>query len=76
MTRSELQARLRDLGCKDLCDDGKTLSAYNQIQGFLYANRTPIKAIDKVYEENGIVYLVIGGLHTDSGIDLNDPLGW
>lgn len=45
MTRNELQNELRKLGFKALCNDGKTLIAYNQIQGFLKANKTPIRDI-------------------------------
>ena len=49
MKRKELQQALKDLGFYKLCDDNKTLVAYNAIQGFLNSNRTPIKAITNVW---------------------------
>lgn len=49
MTRTEIQTELKKLGFKRLCDDNKTLVAYNEIQHMLKANRTPLKAITKIF---------------------------
>jgi hypothetical protein len=52
MTIKEIKNRLRELRFTHLCTDNKTLCAYNQIQGFLSANRTPMKAITDLYIDN------------------------
>ena len=47
--KNRITKRIKKLGFHKLCDDNKTLVAYNVIQGFLKANRTPIKAITQVW---------------------------
>ena len=49
MRIKEIKETLKNLGCEALCEDGKTLVAYNQIQFFLSENNTPMKAITKIY---------------------------
>lgn len=51
MTRNQIQNRLRELGCKELCDDNKTLVVYNELQFWLSCNRTPMKYITKIWLE-------------------------
>lgn len=67
MTRNELQNELRKLGFNRLCDDHKTLVAYNAIQFYLSNNRTPIKAVDKVYLDNGTLRAIIYGYDDEIG---------
>lgn len=51
MKRNEIQNELKKIGCKELCEDNKTLVVYNEIQNWLYDNRTPMKAITKIWVE-------------------------
>ena len=55
MTRKEIQEKLKELGCKELCNDNKTLVAYNELQFWLYSNKTPMKAITKIWVENNSI---------------------
>jgi hypothetical protein len=59
MKRNEIQNELKNLGCKELCEDNKTLVVYNEIQNWLYANRTPIKAITKIWVEDNEIYICV-----------------
>lgn len=59
MTRNEIHQKLKELGCKALCNDNKTLVVYNEIQHWLYANRTPMKAITKLWVENDEVCICL-----------------
>ena len=72
MTRNELQNELRKLGFNRLCVDHKTLVAYNAIKYYLYSNRTPIKAVKKVYLENGTLRAFIGGYDDEIGYTIFD----
>lgn len=75
MTRNELQNELKKLGYKELCDDNKTLCAYNQIQYFLTANRCPIKCITKVYIEDDNLRIVLNGnIDLEAGYGSTDEL--
>lgn len=74
MTRNQLQNELRRLGFKNLCDDDKTLVAYNQIQYYLYANHTPIKAVDSVYLDGDDLRVIIYGYDDDAGYSLLDEV--
>jgi len=66
MKIKEIKETLKNLDCKALCTDNKTLVAYNQIQFFLNSNKTPMKAITKIYwakndydEEDKILRIVL-----------------
>lgn len=59
MTRNEIQNELKKIGCKELCDDNKTLVVYNELQNWLYANRTPLKSITKIWVENNEVCICL-----------------
>lgn len=73
MTRNELQNELRKLGFENLCDDGKTLCAYNSLQFFLKCNRTPIKDVEKVYlDEDGTLRAIVYGYDFETGYSM----GW
>ena len=73
MTRNQLQSALKELGFKRMCEDGKTLVAYNCIQYYLYANKTPIKSIESVYvSEDGTLHAVIWGYDDEIGYTIDD----
>jgi len=71
MTRTQLQNELQRLGFHELCDDNKTLVAYNEIQGFLKANKTPIKAITRVW-----FYGTFKQLHVDLEYGFDVEIGY
>lgn len=76
MTRNELQNELKKLGFKRLCNDQKTLVAYNQIQYFLSCNRTPIKSIEEVYVDGGgELRIVCWGVDLEAGYNTNEERG-
>lgn len=72
MTRNELQNKLKELGFQNLCDDDKTLVAYNCIQFYVKSNRTPIKDIDDVYlDETGTLRAIINGYDDEIGYSMD-----
>ena len=72
MTRKQLQAALMQLGFKRLCDDNKTLVAYNEIQQYLKANRTPIKDVDGVYLRGAVLRVIISGYDDEISYTIDD----
>lgn len=70
MTRKQLHDALKKLGFKRLCTDNKTLVAYNAIQFYLYANHTPIKAINGVYLDGVQLRAIINGYDDEIGYTL------
>lgn len=59
MKRNEIQNELKNLGCKNLTDDGKTLVVYYAIQNWLKSNYTPMKAITKIYVEYNEIHICL-----------------
>jgi hypothetical protein len=74
MKRNELQNKLRELGFENLCDDGKTLVAYNCIQYYVYSNHTPMKDVEDVYLDNGQLRAIINGYDDEIGYSMDDEL--
>lgn len=69
MSIKEIKIKLQELGCKQLCNDNKTLCAYNQIQDFLSANYTPMKAIVNIWwEERYGKKILLIALYDDDNI--------
>ena len=74
MKIKEIKNTLKNLGFNELCDDNKTLVAYNQIQYFLKSNQTPLKAITKIYLDsfNNLRIVIYNDIDLESGYNLND----
>ena len=61
MKRSELMNLLKELGCKNLCVDNKTLVVYNELQFWLKENYTPMKAISNIWVEKNCICVSLYG---------------
>lgn len=59
MTRKQIQETLKQLGCTRLCWDDKTLVVYNELQYWLYSNKTPMKAITKIWAEDNEICICL-----------------